>query len=61
MQQEEKIKEGAVKLLQASKSPQQVMEASKGVFVSNARILSLMKELQKRKMKNSDEKQKTER
>lgn len=43
---EYKMRDGAVKLLQASKSAQQSMEASKGLFVSNAKIIALMRELQ---------------
>lgn len=42
------MREGAAKLLQASKNSRQSMEASKGLFVSNAKIIALMKELQQR-------------
>lgn len=41
-----KIRDGATKLQQAAKNTWQSMEASKGLFVSNAKILALMKELQ---------------
>lgn len=43
---ETKIKDGATKLLQASSSAAQSMEASKGMFVSNAKILALLREIQ---------------
>ena len=43
---ETKIKDGATKLLQASSSPAQSVEASKGLFVSNAKILALLREIQ---------------
>ena len=46
---EYKIRDGAAKLLQASKNTRQSMEASKGLFVSNAKILALMREMQQRK------------
>jgi len=46
---ENKIRDGAAKLLQASKTTRQSMEASKGLFVSNAKILALMREMQKQK------------
>jgi len=42
------MRDGAAKLLQASKSTRQSMEASKGLFVSNAKIIALMRELQQR-------------
>ena len=48
IEREYKIREGAAKLLQASKNTRQSMEASKGLFVSNAKIIALMKELQQR-------------
>ena len=48
IEREYKIREGAAKLLQASKNSRQSMEASKGLFVSNAKIIALMKELQQR-------------
>lgn len=50
---EYKIRDGAAKLLQASKSTRQSIEASKGLFVSNAKIIALMRELQERK-ENTD-------
>lgn len=40
------IRDGGAKLLQASKSTKQSMEASKGLFVSDAKIIGCMKELQ---------------
>ena len=43
---ENKIKDGAMKLLQASSSSAQSMEASKGMFVSNAKILAHLREIQ---------------
>ena len=43
---ETKIKDGAAKLLQASSSRNQSMEASKGIFVSNAKIIALLREIQ---------------
>ena len=43
---ETKIKDGAAKLLQASSSRTQSMEASKGMFVSNAKIIALLREMQ---------------
>ena len=43
---EYKIRDGATKLLQASNNSTQSMEASKGLFVSNAKIIALMRELQ---------------
>lgn len=43
---ETKIKDGATKLLQASSSSTQSMEASKGLFVSNAKIIALLREIQ---------------
>lgn len=52
---EYKIRDGAAKLLQASKNTRQSIEASKGLFVSNAKIIGLMKELQQRK-ENPDNK-----
>ena len=48
IEREYKIRDGAARLLQASKSSRQSMEASKSLFVSNAKIISLMKELQQR-------------
>ena len=41
-----KIRDGAAKLLQAAKSTRQSMEASKGLFVSNQKVIALMQELQ---------------
>ena len=46
---EQKIRDGASKLLQVSKTPGQMLEASKGLFVSNAKLIALMKDLQERK------------
>ena len=46
IERECKIRDGAAKLQEAAKTPWQAMEASKGLFVSNAKILALMKELQ---------------
>ena len=43
------MRDGAAKLLQASKAQKHSMEASKGLFVSNIKILALMRELQRRK------------
>ena len=48
IEREYKMRDGAAKLLQASKSMRQSMEASKGLFVSNAKIIALMRELQQR-------------
>ena len=48
IEREYKMRDGAAKLLQASKSTRQSMEASKGLFVSNAKIIALMRELQQR-------------
>lgn len=42
-----KIREGAGKLLQLSTNNHQSMEASKSLFISNMKILELMKKLQK--------------
>jgi hypothetical protein len=47
IEMETKIKDGATKLLQASSSTAQSMEASKGVFVSNAKIISHLREIQR--------------
>ena len=44
---EYKIRDGAGKLLQACKQGKNALEASKSLFVSNAKIIALMKELQK--------------
>ncbi len=46
---EYKMRDGAAKLLQASKNSRQSVEASKGLFVSNAKIIALMREMQQRK------------
>jgi hypothetical protein len=46
IEMETKIKDGATRLLQASSTAAQSMEASKGVFVSNAKIISLLREIQ---------------
>ena len=43
------IRDGGAKLLQASKNSRQSMEASKGLFVSEAKIIGLLKELQQLK------------
>lgn len=40
------IRDGASKLLQLAKTTRQHMEASKSLFVSNMKILELMKKLQ---------------
>ena len=48
IEREHKMRDGAAKLLQASKSMRHSMEASKGMFVSNAKIIALMRELQQR-------------
>ena len=48
IEREYKIRDGAARLLQASKNSRQSMEASKSLFVSNAKIISLMKEMQQR-------------
>ena len=50
---ETKIKDGATKLLQASNSTTQSMEASKGVFVSNAKIISHLREIQRLHTENA--------
>lgn len=42
-----------MKLLQASNSTAQSMEASKGLFVANAKILALMREIQQRRTESS--------
>lgn len=44
---EYKIRDGAGKLLQACKHGKKALEASKSLFVANAKIIALMKELQK--------------
>ncbi|CAI8047895.1 Rhotekin-2 [Geodia barretti] len=46
IEMETKIKDGATRLLQASSTAAQSMEASKGMFVSNAKILALLREIQ---------------
>lgn len=43
-------------MLQASKNSRQSMEASKGLFVSNAKIIALMKELQQRQAEGGGKK-----
>ena len=48
IEREYKIRDGAARLLQASKNSRQSMEASKSLFVSNAKIIALMKEMQRR-------------
>ena len=48
IEREYKIRDGASRLLQASKNSRQSMEASKSLFVSNAKIIALMKEMQQR-------------
>lgn len=40
------IRDGGAKLLQASKNSKQSMDASKGLFVSDAKIIGSMRELQ---------------
>lgn len=44
---EHQIRDGGTKLLQASKTNKQSMEASKGLFVSEAKIIGHMRELQR--------------
>ena len=46
IEMETKIKDGATRLLQASSTAALSMEASKGMFVSNAKILALLREIQ---------------
>lgn len=46
IEREQKIQDGAARLLQASKNTTQCLEASKGLFVSKAKILALMREMQ---------------
>ena len=46
IEMETKIRDGATKLLQASSSTTLSTEASKGLFVSNAKIIALMREIQ---------------
>lgn len=47
IEQEYSIRDGGSKLLQASKSNRQSMEVSKGLFVSDAKIMGHMRELQR--------------
>ena len=47
------MRDGAAKLLAACKGPRQAMEASKGMFVSNAKIIALLREVQLRQAKNN--------
>lgn len=56
IEREYKIRDGAARLLQASKSSRQSMEASKSLFVSNAKIIALMKEMQQRQSGGMDKK-----
>jgi hypothetical protein len=44
-----KMRDGTAKLLAASKHPHQMLEAAKNLLSSNARMISYMTELQKRK------------
>ncbi|XP_052250591.1 rhotekin-like isoform X2 [Dreissena polymorpha] len=44
-----KMREGAARLLAASKHPNQLMEAAKNLLASNTRIVAYMSELQRRK------------
>ena len=46
IEREYAIREGGVKLLHASSNNKQAMEASKGLFVSDAKIIGHMRELQ---------------
>ena len=46
IERENSIRDGGAKLLQASKNIKQSMEASKGLFVSEAKIIGHMRELQ---------------
>ena len=56
IEREYKIRDGAARLLQASKNSHQSMEASKSLFVSNAKIIALMKEMQQRQSGVTDKK-----
>ena len=47
------MRDGAAKLLAACKGPWQAMEASKGMFVSNAKIIALLREVQQRQAKSN--------
>ncbi len=46
IEREYSIRDGGAKLLQVSKTSRQSMEASKGLFVSDAKIIGYMRELQ---------------
>lgn len=54
IERENKMREGAGKLLQATKSGCYNMDACKGLFVSNNKILTLMKQLQHAKKEQCD-------
>jgi hypothetical protein len=56
IEREYKIRDGASRLLQASKNSRQSMEASKSLFVSNAKIIAIMKEMQQRQSGVTDKK-----
>lgn len=43
-----KMREGTTKLLAAAKNPSQKLEAAKNLITTNSRIISYMRELQKR-------------
>ena len=49
IERENKMRDGAAKLLHASKSQKHSMEASKCLFVSNAKLLALMHEIQQQR------------
>ncbi|ELU07024.1 hypothetical protein CAPTEDRAFT_224976 [Capitella teleta] len=49
IEHEIKMRDGTAKLLAASKHPHQMLEAAKNLLTSNARMISYMTELQKRK------------
>lgn len=53
IEREYKMRDGAAKLLAACKGPRQAMEASKGMFVSNAKIIALLREVQQRQAKSN--------
>lgn len=47
IEHEYRIRDGATKLLRASKNVRQSMESAKSLLTSNARVLSLMAKLQR--------------
>ena len=49
IEQESKIRDGALRLIQAATTTKQSMEAAKSLMTSNARLLALMSRLQKSK------------